>query len=193
MILTVDVSTNSYFNFFLYQMISFVDTSTPIDGVNYTNNPFSDCSVNALQLTEYLQPVSPDLKSPVRPCQIQTHSLQAIVGCNTTSGKFLYFQTTNEDGLVASALQQPSVFTQVEHYRGPLDVQDATTVWTLVARKLWNTFSTDITATNLLSDRLSFLRYSLTEGPVPLSYIRFSYSGAPISELYLNCQIHIRA
>lgn len=50
-------------------MIDFIDTSTPIDGVNYTNNPFNDCSINALQLTEYLQPVSPDLKSPVRSCQ----------------------------------------------------------------------------------------------------------------------------
>ena len=56
-----------------------------------------------------------------------------------------------------------------------------------MARKLWNSFSTDITATNLLSDRLSFLRYSLTEGSTPLSYIRFSYSGAPISETYLTC------
>ena len=72
----VDVSTNSYFDFFLYQMIDFIDTNTTvgliglIDGVNYTNNPFSDCSISALQLAEYSQPVSPDLKSTARSIQI---------------------------------------------------------------------------------------------------------------------------
>jgi hypothetical protein len=61
------VTTNSYFDFFLYQLINFIDVNpvATIDGVNYTNNPFSDCSISALQMTEYSQPVSPDLKATV--------------------------------------------------------------------------------------------------------------------------------
>jgi hypothetical protein len=69
-LLTTDISTNSYFNFFLYQLVDFIDpthvgATSEIDGVNYTNNAFHDCSISALQLTEYLHPVSPDLKAPV--------------------------------------------------------------------------------------------------------------------------------
>jgi hypothetical protein len=67
LMLIVDVTTNSYFDFFLYQLINFIDVNpvATIDGVNYTNNPFSDCSISALQMTEYSQPVSPDLKATV--------------------------------------------------------------------------------------------------------------------------------
>jgi hypothetical protein len=166
--LKIDVSTNSYFTFFLYQMIDFIDPSNvAIDGVNYTNNPFSDCSISALQMTEYSQPVSPDLKAT------------AIVGCNTTSGKFLYFQTSTEEGTVALGLQPGPNFAELQKITGPLDVQDAMTLWFLMARKVWYSFSPSISATNLLSDRTSLLRASVV-GPgavSPLSYLRFSYSG----------------
>jgi hypothetical protein len=69
--LMVDVSTNSEFNFFLYQLLNYIDLTadsaitTTINGVNYTNNPFFDCSLSTLQMTEYLEPVSPDLKATV--------------------------------------------------------------------------------------------------------------------------------
>lgn len=68
----LDISTNSVFNFFLYQLVNYNDPSnvgvfSAIDGVNYTNNPFLDCSVSNLQLTEYLEPVSSDLKATVVP------------------------------------------------------------------------------------------------------------------------------
>lgn len=63
----IDISTNSYFSFFLYQLIDFINlgSNAAIDTLNYTNNPFLDCSISALQLTEYLDPVSPELKAPV--------------------------------------------------------------------------------------------------------------------------------
>jgi hypothetical protein len=66
-----DVSTNSEFNFFLYQLVNYINTgpdrfiTSTINGVNYTNNPFFDCSLSTLQMTEYLEPVSPDLKNTV--------------------------------------------------------------------------------------------------------------------------------
>lgn len=66
-----DVSTNSDFNFFLYQLLDYINTgsdksiTSTINGVNYTNNPFFDCSISTLQMTEYLEPVSPDLKATV--------------------------------------------------------------------------------------------------------------------------------
>jgi hypothetical protein len=68
---TVDVSTNSEFNFFLYQLLNYINTgadkglTSTINGVNYTNNPFFDCSISTLQMTEYLEPVPLELKSTV--------------------------------------------------------------------------------------------------------------------------------
>jgi hypothetical protein len=76
----VDVSTNSEFNFFLYQLINYINTgqdnaiTSTINGINYTNNAFFDCSLSTLQMTEYLEPVSPDLKDTVIPsCLGHTH------------------------------------------------------------------------------------------------------------------------
>jgi hypothetical protein len=74
--LTLDVSTNSEFNFFLYQLVDYINTgpdksiTNTINGVNYTNNPFFDCSLSTLQMTEYLEPVSPDLKNTVIPLPV---------------------------------------------------------------------------------------------------------------------------
>jgi hypothetical protein len=71
--LTLDVSTNSDFKFFLYQLINYINTgadkaiTSTINGVNYTNNQFFDCSLSTLQMTEYLEPVSPELKAAVIP------------------------------------------------------------------------------------------------------------------------------
>lgn len=64
------MATNSSFNFYLYQLVDFQDSShtgtgSDIDGVNYTNNAFTDCSITYLKLTEYLYPVSDDLKATV--------------------------------------------------------------------------------------------------------------------------------
>jgi len=69
----VDVATNSEFNLFLYQLINYINTgqdsaiTSTINGINYTNNAFFDCSLSTLQMTEYLEPVSPDLKDTVIP------------------------------------------------------------------------------------------------------------------------------
>jgi hypothetical protein len=71
--LTLDVSTNSDFNLFLYSLVNYINTgsdkaiTSSINGVNYTNNPFFDCSLSTLQMTEYLEPVSTDLKDTVIP------------------------------------------------------------------------------------------------------------------------------
>jgi hypothetical protein len=68
--LIIDFATNSTFNFFLYQLVNFIDPShkgpiSAINGVNYTNNAFTDCSITYLQLTDYLYPVSEDLRATV--------------------------------------------------------------------------------------------------------------------------------
>jgi hypothetical protein len=68
----VDFSTNSNFNFFLYQLVNFIDPTHngaigSIDGLNYSNNAFTECSVHSLSLSVYLSPVGLELEAPVFP------------------------------------------------------------------------------------------------------------------------------
>lgn len=70
--LTLDMYTSSDFTFFLYQLLDYIQpvqasntAFSPINELNYSNNPFSDCSLTTLQMVEYLEPVSPQLKSTV--------------------------------------------------------------------------------------------------------------------------------
>jgi hypothetical protein len=68
----VDFSTNSNFNFFLYQLVNFIDPTHngaigSIDGLNYSNNAFTECSVHSLSLSAYLTPVGLELEAPVSP------------------------------------------------------------------------------------------------------------------------------
>jgi len=86
----VDVSTNSDFNFFLYQLINYINTgpdnniTSTINGINYTNNAFFDCSLSTLQMTEYLEPVSPDLKDTVIPSCLCGHTHQCRPSSDAT-------------------------------------------------------------------------------------------------------------
>jgi len=59
--------TNSDYRFFLYELVDFLDPTqaAPINGVNYSNNAFSDCYMSTLEITEYLDPVPPELKATV--------------------------------------------------------------------------------------------------------------------------------
>jgi len=66
----VDFATNSNYTFFLYQLVDFIDpthngATSSIDALNYSNNPFSDCTVHSLSLSAYLNPVALELESPV--------------------------------------------------------------------------------------------------------------------------------
>lgn len=68
-----DVITSSGFAFFLYQLLNYIKPTpldvlgSPINELNYTNNPFFDCSLSSLQMAEYLEPVSSELKTTVEP------------------------------------------------------------------------------------------------------------------------------
>jgi hypothetical protein len=59
--------TSSSYRFFLYELVDFVDPTqiAPINGLNYSGNTFSDCFTSTLQMTEYLDPVPPELKATV--------------------------------------------------------------------------------------------------------------------------------
>jgi hypothetical protein len=66
------MTTNSEFTFFLYQLLDYIslgnsaDTvGSPLNELDYVNNQFLDCSLSALQMVEYLEPVSPQLKATV--------------------------------------------------------------------------------------------------------------------------------
>jgi hypothetical protein len=69
-----------------------------------------------------------------------------------------------------------SSFEIIENYPGPVDVVNAITIWGVIARKLWYTFSRDQSSINMLNTNPSLLRQSLIAIP-GLSYIRFAYTG----------------
>jgi hypothetical protein len=72
-VLTVDMTTSSEFDFFLYQLLNYISLEpqtsatfvSPLNELNYVNNEFLDCSLSTLQMVEYLEPVPPQLKATV--------------------------------------------------------------------------------------------------------------------------------
>jgi len=72
-VIMLDVITSSEFAFFLYQLVNYISSESgpvntagsPINELTYVNNPFFDCSLSLLQMVEYLEPVSSDLKTTV--------------------------------------------------------------------------------------------------------------------------------
>lgn len=105
------------------------------------------------------------------------------MGCNTTSLKYLYFQTDADEGWNGLAVQFLSSLEHLENLPGPLGIQDTVTVWGVIARKLWYSFTTDTNAGTLngLGDRPSLLRQSIV-GAAPLSYVRFEYTGITLKD-----------
>lgn len=65
----------------------------------------------------------------------------------------------------------------IESFRGPYAIENSIALWALMTRRIWHSFTTIPSPTTPLYDRNSLLRLSLTEGPSPLSYIRFGYTG----------------
>jgi len=70
-LIMLDVITSSEFAFFLYQLFNYINPGplnilgSPINELTYVNNSFFDCSLSLLQMVEYLEPVSSDLKTTV--------------------------------------------------------------------------------------------------------------------------------
>jgi len=103
------------------------------------------------------------------------------MGCNTTNANFFYFQANTDGGINAVALQSTSLLFQVfQNFTAPVGINDAITLWSLMARKLWYSFSPNSGGIEALNTQLSFLRYSIIAADPPLSYIQFLYSGTII-------------
>jgi len=127
-------------------------------------------------LTEYDQTVSSDLKSTVF-TPVFGVDRKIIVGCNTTDAEYFYFQANANDGLYQLTAEEPGFLPVIESLPGPLDMQDGISLWGLMARKLWYTFSRPTDGLNAISPSTPFLRESLIATDPPLSYIRFEYTG----------------
>src|SRR5271170_3152526 len=98
------------------------------------------------------------------------------MGCNTTNTNYFYFEATTEGGITALALQSTALLNAVfQYFAAPVSIDDAITLWGLIARKLWYSISTDNEGLNALNSRVTFLRPSIVAASPPLSYIQLSY------------------
>jgi hypothetical protein len=96
----------------------------------------------------------------------------------------MYFQATVDAGLDNFVLDTLGSGTPVAEFiyeyfgPGPLDAQNATSLMFIMARKLFNDLATDTPFLGPFGAlRTPFLRYSLVDAPVPLSYLQLVYSG----------------
>jgi hypothetical protein len=120
---------------------------------------------------------------------------EAIVGCNTTSNKYMYFQAASDAGPVSYIINNLKGAEAVSEFvfeyfgSGPLNAQNATILMFTMARKLFNNLASYTTVLGQDgSIPTPFLRYSLVGGATPVSYIQLVYSGiiAIIKVSHLN-------
>lgn len=127
--------------------------------ISYSNNVLQNCSVQSMYLSEYLDPVSSDLKIPVLLFLYHISNEKATVSCNTSAADFYVldmYQSIWDDVPLLPIIQNTGIVW---------DAQNVSSLWAAASRQVYlnifapnNRLGNDILRPSLLAMNLEMLQ-----------------------------------
>jgi hypothetical protein len=146
-----------------YAFIDFVDPSGAVDAMIYNNNPFRNCSVELLQVTQSLFATVEDMVFPNS--QFFHAKDKVLIACNTSAAQWFEVQSNrNIINPLNQRIGQSSFLTDLNNST-PLDINETIPVWVQFLLGLWyviapmgtkSIFHLCLTEFNLSSLQLSY-------------------------------------